>query len=168
MNLAGWNLDAPAFVVIGLIRFLDGGPVRFWKHHLGKGGKHLNRYPFRTMQSVRSGGRHAIEAGNLTRLTLLGKIWRKTRFDELPQLGNVLGGDRSLGRPRSEVERGVHEHPERSARIDQMRLGITDRASLASRNEEALLPPMAEPAAFFRGALQPQKLAIHGQSLNQR
>lgn len=169
MNLIGWNLAAPAFVVIGLfIRFLDGGPVLFWKHHVGQGGKHFNWYPFRTMRSMPPGSRHAFAAGNVTRLTLLGKIWRKTRIDELPWLWNLLCGDRSLSGPRPEVERGGHEHTERWAHIDQIRPGISDPPSIASRHDEALLPRAAEPEAFFREAFLPQKLAIHGQYLNQR
>lgn len=168
-SLTGLILATPAFVVISLlIRLLDGPPVLFWQHRVGQGGKRFTLYKFRTMRSVPPSGRHTFEAGNVTRVTRLGKVLRKSKLDELPQLWNVVCGDMSLVGPRPEVERWVREYPERWARVHQIRPGITDPASIAFRNEEDLLQRAAEPEAFYREALLPRKLAIYEQYVNQR
>ena len=101
-------LTWPLFIVIALlIKLTSKGPVIYCQRRVGQilpeRTKFFIMYKFRTMtnkaESV-TGAVWAVE--NDPRLTILGKVLRKTRLDELPQLFNVLRGDMSLIGPRPE------------------------------------------------------------------
>jgi lipopolysaccharide/colanic/teichoic acid biosynthesis glycosyltransferase len=80
--------------VIAAIKFDDGGPVFFYQKRVGKNNGIIQIIKFRSM-GIDDAGKHAV--------TRIGKILRKSRIDELPQLWNVLKGDISLIGPRPEI-----------------------------------------------------------------
>lgn len=92
----------PGLVIgIALTYFSSRGPVIFIQKRVGLGGKIFKLYKIRTMVYQR-GGYHEYTVLNDKRVTKIGKLLRKTKMDELPQLLNVLKGDMSLIGPRPE------------------------------------------------------------------
>ena len=169
MSLIGFALAAPLLLMIGLTIWLtDGRPILFRQRRVGHGGRGFILYKFRTMRSAPVGHSNGFDAGNVTRVTPVGKVLRKTKLDELPQLWNVLCGDMSLVGPRPEVEYWVRVYPERWARILQIRPGITDPAAIVYRHEEEILRRAAEPETFYREAVLPRKLTIYEEYLDKR
>jgi lipopolysaccharide/colanic/teichoic acid biosynthesis glycosyltransferase len=143
------------------IYFTDGPPVLFCQRRVGRRGQGFLLYKFRTMRVPKNSEAGSFDAGNTSRVTRLGRLLRKTKIDELPQLWNVLRGDMSLVGPRPEVERWVAAFPERWAVIHTTRPGITDPASIVYRHEEELLSRAADPEAMYRQEILPRKLSLY-------
>jgi lipopolysaccharide/colanic/teichoic acid biosynthesis glycosyltransferase len=90
------------FVYLG-IKVQDGGPVFFTHDRMGRGGKRISIYKFRSMTFGDTRAVWVQTEGNANKVTQFGKFIRKTRIDELPQLWNVLRGDISLIGPRPDL-----------------------------------------------------------------
>jgi lipopolysaccharide/colanic/teichoic acid biosynthesis glycosyltransferase len=139
----------------------DRGPVLFKQQRVGRGGKVFTLYKFRSMHVSGPEWDSSFEPGNTSRVTRVGKIIRKTKLDELPQLLNVIKGDMSLVGPRPEVRKWVDAFPQRWKTILTVRPGLTDVASLEFRNEEALLAESKDPEATYKDIILPRKLALY-------
>ena len=103
----------PLFLLTALvIKFDSSGPIFFRQKRLGQNGRPFEIIKFRTMinNAESDGPRFAIL--NDRRITRVGWILRKIRFDELPQLINVLKGEMSFVGPRPEREEFVREFQE--------------------------------------------------------
>jgi lipopolysaccharide/colanic/teichoic acid biosynthesis glycosyltransferase len=115
------------------IKITSRGPVIYKQHRVGENGKIFVLYKFRTMVMYAEkvwGFKPAIEEDE--RITYIGKLLRKTRLDELPQLINVLKGDMSLVGPRPENLYRVKTHEAlRGARL-AVKPGITGLAQIRS------------------------------------
>lgn len=82
----------------------EGNPI-YKQERLGRGGKKFYIYKFRTMyQNAEEGGARWSLGNDDERLVPLGRVLRKTKLDEIPQLFNCLKGDISLVGPRPERE----------------------------------------------------------------
>ena len=112
----------------------------------------------RVLQRAEAG---QFDAGNCNRVTPVGKLIRKGKLDELPQLWNVLKGEMSIVGPRPEIRKWVEAYPKRWQEVLTVRPGITDPASIRFRNEEALLAEASDPEAEYREVILPQKLALY-------
>ncbi|MGD0383706.1 MAG: sugar transferase, partial [Thermoguttaceae bacterium] len=99
-----------------------------------------------------------ITFGDDPRITRVGRVLRKTKIDELPQLFNVLKGDMSLVGPRPEVPRYVDMFREDYAVILQVRPGITDLASIKYRDEAAILGRAENPEEEYAKRVLPEKI----------
>jgi lipopolysaccharide/colanic/teichoic acid biosynthesis glycosyltransferase len=95
------------------------------------------------------------------RVTSVGRILRKYKIDELPQLWNVFLGDMSLVGPRPELPLYVNRYTPEQREVLCVRPGITDPASLRYRNEECLLARSSEPERFYTETVLPDKLSIN-------
>ncbi|MGH6877048.1 MAG: sugar transferase, partial [Rhizomicrobium sp.] len=85
------------------IKLEDGGPVFYTQERIGLGGRSFLLYKLRSMREhAENDGTPAWTAERDVRITNVGRIIRKLRIDELPQLWNVLRGDMSLIGPRPE------------------------------------------------------------------
>ena len=136
-----------------------GGPL-FRQTRVGRGGRPFTLLKFRSM-TIRSGSeRGSFDAGSDVRVTGFGRILRRSKLDELPQLWNVLVGDMSLVGPRPEVTKWTRVHTDRWDRVLAVRPGLTDPASLAFRNEEQLLAASEDPESEYRDVILPRKLQI--------
>lgn len=95
------------------------------------------------------------------RITPIGRFWRKTKIDELPQLINVLLGQMSFVGPRPDVP-GFADLLEGDDRLVlTVRPGITGPATLKYRNEEEVLASVVDPEAFNREVIYPDKVRLN-------
>lgn len=106
----GLLLGAPLMLAIAvLVRLTSPGPIIYKQVRVGRYGRLFWIYKFRTMRNdAEVGGAVWAKKGD-TRTTPIGRFLRKTRFDELPQLWNILIGDMSLVGPRPERPEFVEE-----------------------------------------------------------
>ena len=151
---------APLFALATLLILLsDGRPLLFRQRRIGKNGEPFLILKFRTM-AAGSGG-PAITTSDDGRVTRAGAWLRTLKIDELPQLVNVVLGEMSLIGPRPEVPEYVEFDDHRWRTVLAVRPGITDLASLAFRNEEAILGPATDPEAYYRSVILPEKLRLN-------
>lgn len=97
-SLSGLILLSPVLIVIFIIGLFDTGSPLFRQERVGRNLQPFTLIKFRTMsKDTRSVASHL---ANPVAITKLGRILRKTKLDELPQLWNVLMGDMSIVGPR--------------------------------------------------------------------
>ncbi|MGJ7031385.1 sugar transferase [Niabella hirudinis] len=107
----GMILLLPLYLFVALrVKLSSPGPVIYKQERIGYKGKPFTLYKFRSMTVNAEAGTPLLSSRNDPRITRWGKVMRKWRLDELPQLWNILKGDMSLVGPR----------PERAYFIDQI------------------------------------------------
>lgn len=151
-------------VTAALVKTSSPGPVLFRHERIGRGGKPFELWKFRTMK-VGQGGPQVTADGD-PRITRVGRVLRKTKLDELPQLFNVLRGDLSLVGPRPEVAKYVALYPEGERTfLQQFRPGITDPATVRFRREEEILARSSDPELAYREEILPEKVRMYREYL---
>jgi exopolysaccharide biosynthesis polyprenyl glycosylphosphotransferase len=99
----GLLVAAPLLPVLALLVMRTPGPVIYRQTRLGEGGRAFTIYKFRTMVSdAEEAGKPRWASADDDRATPVGRVLRRTRLDELPQLWNVIRGDMSIVGPRPE------------------------------------------------------------------
>lgn len=136
------------------------GPVFFRQERVGRHGTTFRIHKFRTMRTDVAGAN--VSTTGDARITRVGRILRKTKLDELPQLIDVLQGHMALVGPRPEVPEFVEKwEPARRSVILSVRPGITDPASIALRNEADELAGAVDPHRYYVEVLLPRKTAMY-------
>jgi lipopolysaccharide/colanic/teichoic acid biosynthesis glycosyltransferase len=158
ISVLGLTLSLPLLVLSSLaIAISSSGPVIFRQKRVGRYGQLFVLYKLRTMRPMHEGPE--VTASGDERVTWVGRILRRTKVDELPELWNVVKGDMSLVGPRPEVPRYVDLEDERWGLVLNTRPGLTDPVTLILRNEEALLSEVkGNREYFYIETLQPFKL----------
>jgi lipopolysaccharide/colanic/teichoic acid biosynthesis glycosyltransferase len=156
----GLMLLAPVLLLIALAVKLDSpGPVFFRQERVGRAGRLFRIHKFRTMRHATDGPQ--ITVGDDARITRVGRLLRRAKLDELPQLIDVLSGTMSLVGPRPEVPRYVALYPPASrAKVLSIRPGITDIASIEYRDESECLARAEDPEREYVQVVMPRKLAL--------
>ena len=149
-----------------LVKLTSQGPVFFSQQRMGLAGKPFNILKFRSMVVNAEAQGARVTAGGDKRITFIGKILRKTKLDELPQLINVLKGEMSLVGPRPEVKEFVDCYPEDYDTLLSVRPGITDIGSIEFRNEEEILAASEDPKKTYVEEVLPQKIALGKQYID--
>jgi lipopolysaccharide/colanic/teichoic acid biosynthesis glycosyltransferase len=140
-----------------LIRITSPGPILFRHERIGRYGRVFRLVKFRTMRHGDHGP--AVTARGDSRITPVGRLLRKTKLDELPELWNVVRGDMSLVGPRPEAVDYANSSAASWHEVLTVRPGITDPMTLRLRNEEELLAAARpDPETFYRCYLLPYKL----------
>ncbi len=148
---------SPFFLLISLlILFFDNGPVLYVSYRTGKDNIPFKFYKFRTMilNADKIGG--CSTAFNDFRLTKYGRIFRKYKIDELPQLYNILIGDMSFVGPRPQVPFYTNLYSERELLILSMRPGLTDFSTLYFLDMDSILGQSDVDKKYF-SEIEPKK-----------
>jgi lipopolysaccharide/colanic/teichoic acid biosynthesis glycosyltransferase len=159
----GLAILAPVLLVVAaLIKIESRGPVFFRQERVGLNGRTFRIHKFRTMRHTGDTVGGEITVRDDPRVTRVGRLLRKYKLDELPQLIDVLWRDMSLVGPRPEVPRYVRHYSERDKAIVLSVLpGITDFASIRFRDESALLGQASDPDAVYLRKILPRKLRYY-------
>jgi len=135
------------------------GSILFRARRMGYRGRSFEMVKFRTMRIDNAG--HAVAGANDSRITPVGGFLRATRFDELPQLWNVLRGEMSFVGPRPELEDFVSLHAAEYREILSVPPGITGPTQLRYAGlEPHLLSLHADPERYYRERLLPDKVKL--------
>jgi len=157
----GLILLSPIFLIVTILIKLDSfGPVFYRQVRIGMNFRPFSIYKFRTMEKGAEKRGPQITAGGDSRVTKLGRILRKGKIDELPQLFNVLKGEMSLVGPRPEVEKYVNLYRRDYGDILKVRPGITDLSSIIFSNEEGILERQDDPEWYYMHILLPEKIKL--------
>lgn len=135
VSTVGLIITSPIMLACAIaIKAEDGGSVFFKQKRATKDGKIFKVYKFRTMKEKNSINKSVTEDDD--RITKVGKILRKFRIDELPQIINIFKGEMSVVGPRPEMIENVDEYtqalPEFSYRL-RVKAGLTGLAQIAGK-----------------------------------
>lgn len=156
---SGLALLALPFAIIALaIKAFSPGPVWYRQRRIGRGGQPFRLYKFRTMHVGE--GRSLITVEGDPRVTSVGRVLRRWKLDELPQLWNVLRGDMSVVGPRPEVEKFVRLYTPEQRRLLDQTPGLAGLSQLVYPHEADLLRGSPDPEEVYVRDLMPRKLAV--------
>lgn len=127
---------------------------------IGLFGRPFKLFKFKTMIDSKQSDAY-ITTVNDPRITKIGRFFRKSKLDELPQLWNVLKGEMSLVGPRPDVSGYADQLKGEDRIILSVRPGITGPASLHFKNEETLLSKQTNPKWYNDEIIWPQKVKIN-------
>jgi len=132
--------------------------VAYRQTRVGKDGREFDILKFRSMDAIASDMPPGITVSGDRRITRVGRVLRRYKIDEFPQLCNVFRGDRSLVGPRPELPRYVEAYSPEQRLVLRVRPWITDPASLAYRHEEEILSRCEDPEQVYLKQILPDKL----------
>ena len=147
--------------IIIWIKFSSKGPLFFVQKRVGKNFKEFNLYKFRSMVVDAPNLGPSVTSGDDPRITKVGKVIRRTKIDELPQLLNVLKGDMSLVGPRPEVIKFVNEKKEDYKIVLSVLPGITDNAAIEYRDEETIMEQYKDKEKAYINLVLPEKIKLY-------
>ena len=131
---------SPLFVVLIILIKVDSkGPAFFRQTRVTQYGKRFRIYKFRTMVVNAESVGTQVTVENDARITRIGRMIRKCRLDEIPQLLNVLLGDMSFVGTRPEVPKYVNCYTEEMYATLLLPAGITSKASIKFKDEDTML-----------------------------
>ncbi|MCP4895220.1 MAG: sugar transferase [Actinomycetales bacterium] len=154
-------------LAVALVRLESSGRAIFRQTRIGLNGTPFTLLKFRSMTVPKTTDTE-FAPGETVRVTIIGRLLRKTKLDELPQLWNVLVGDMSFVGPRPEVPEWTRVHPELWEIVLSVKPGITDPASIEFRNEEAILATAENAEACYRDVILPRKLQLSAEYVRHR
>lgn len=132
----------------------------FTQQRVGRDGRMFKVIKIRTMKPV-DNIVTTVTTDRDARITMIGRFFRKTKIDELPQLINVLFGDMSFVGPRPDVPGFADQLVGEGRSVLSIRPGITGPATLRYRDEEKLLASVDDPERYNREVIFPEKVRIN-------
>ena len=160
ISISALIILSPLLIFISIIlRFTGEGEVFYKQIRVGKNGKNFGLLKFATMVKNSS----KIGAGEITlpndpRVLPVGKILRKTKINELPQILNILKGDISVVGPRPMVPNTFAKYPANNKEIIMnVKPGLTGIGSIIFRDEESFLKNKENPSDFYDKKIIPYK-----------
>lgn len=148
--------------VVIILRVTGEGEVFFLQERIGKGGDKFKLYKFATMlKNSPTMGTGTVTMRDDPRVLPVGKILRKTKINELPQLLNILFGDMSVIGPRPLTTQTFAAYSERTQNIiKQVRPGLSGVGSIIFRGEEEILHGATASVDFYTDVIAPYKGAL--------
>lgn len=140
-------LSPVLFFIIIILRFTGEGEVFYLQKRPGLNFREFDLFKFATMTKNSSNfGAGDVTTKNDPRVLPFGKILRKTKLNEIPQLFNILKGDMSLVGPRPLPLKNFKIYtPEAQIIITKMTPGLTGVGSIVFRNEEEVIEKLGIP-----------------------
>ena len=156
LTATGW-LIALTYLLAAIDTRKDG----FFKQlRVGKNGKLFHTIKIRTMRDIPSINT-TVTVAHDPRITTLGRFFRRSKIDELPQLINILLGDMSFVGPRPDVPSFADQLTGDDRIILSVRPGLTGPATLEFRDEERLLAGAEDPERYNREVIYPEKVRLN-------
>jgi lipopolysaccharide/colanic/teichoic acid biosynthesis glycosyltransferase len=161
-------VTAPILMVLATVIRLEsrGSPVHL-ASRVGEDGRIFRMAKLRTMRVGDSTQWPAISVTNDRRVTRVGRVLRRRRLDELPQLWNVVRGEMRLVGPRPEDPRFVDLADPLHRRVFLSRPGMTGLAQLVHFDEAEAIDP-DDPETSYRNLVLPAKLRVDAAYLSRR
>lgn len=160
--LAGTALGAaamPLALCALAIKLTSRGPILYRQVRIGRGGQPFCFYKLRTM-AVDAADGPQVTAIDDRRVTPVGRLLRRAKLDELPQLWHVVTGEMAIIGPRPEVPRFVDRYTETERAILAAPPGLASAAQLVFAGEADLLKGVPDPEAVYVNQLMPLKIRI--------
>jgi FlaA1/EpsC-like NDP-sugar epimerase/lipopolysaccharide/colanic/teichoic acid biosynthesis glycosyltransferase len=151
----------PLFPFIAILIKLDSaGPIFYRCDRIGKDRKSFHMYKFRTMLEIPVRVGQSLSPQGDVRVTNFGRLLRRTKLNELPQLLNVFKGEMSFVGPRPEAPDLAAAYPPEAEILFSIKPGIVGPAQITFRNEEDLYPEGVDPKDYYIHNILPEKLKI--------
>ncbi|AZK43504.1 sugar transferase [Erysipelothrix piscisicarius] len=158
-SLLGIIVLSPIFIIAAIwIKLSTKDRIIYKQQRMGKNLKLFNIYKFQTMVPDADKIGPLVTVGNDPRVTKPGRVLRKYKIDELPQLFNVLFGTMSFVGPRPEVPKYLPYYSDEHLKLFTIKPGITDISSIELRDEELFLEENSDRIDYYETVLLPQKL----------
>jgi len=152
---------SPILLVVTIILKVTGNDVLYRQRRVGLGGEYFDIYKFTTMvKNSENMGAGAITLKDDIRVLPIGKILRKSKINELPQLFNILKGDMSLIGPRPQDRLGFNAfNKDEQDTIIQVRPGLSGIGSIFFRDEEEMMERanVEDKKRFYIDSISPYK-----------
>ena len=159
-------LLSPVMLILALAIRLDSpGEVLFRQVRVTQYGQEFRIFKFRTMvANAQQLGTQVTVQGDM-RITRMGKLLRKCRLDELPQLLNILMGQMSFVGTRPEGPRYVRQYTPQMLATLLLPAGVTSQASIRYKDEDRLLDNSSDPDRTYVEQVLPGKMEYNLNSM---
>ncbi len=161
LSAAGLALTSPVILAAWLVATIDTGANGFFTQtRIGRYGEPFKVIKIRTMRRGAEAGTTVTTADD-ARVTPAGRLFRRTKIDELPQLFNILFGSMSFVGPRPDTP-GFADLLQGGDRVVlAVRPGMTGPATLRYRREEQILAAEPNPERYNREVIFPDKTRLN-------
>ena len=150
---------SPILIILAIMVVIDSkGPVFYRQERVTTGMKTFRIFKFRSMVDKADRIGPLVTTDNDSRITRVGKILRKTRLDELPQLFNIISGDMTLVGTRPEVMKYVEAYSDEMLATLLLPAGVTSEASIRYKDESELLDRSQDPDRTYIEEILPEKM----------
>lgn len=157
---------SPLFLIISLLIKSDSkGPIFFRQERVTQYGKIFKIYKFRTMIQDADKVGSLVTISNDRRVTKIGKLLRKYRLDEIPQLLNIFTGDMTFVGTRPEVPKYVKCYSDQMRSTLLLPAGVTSKASIEYKNEYSLLNGAEDCDSVYVDRVLVEKMKINLDSI---
>ena len=163
--VASIMLAVLALPMLIIIKCDSRGPVFFRQERVTQYGRIFKIYKFRTMVVNANELGASVTVDNDRRITRMGKLLRKIRADEFPQLFNILAGDMTLVGTRPEVPEYVKQYSKEMYATLLLPAGLTSRTSIAYKDEDKILGNAANPDKAYVEEVLPAKMKYNLEAL---
>lgn len=158
LSFFGLIILSPIIFIFFILIFLQDFNYPFYiASRVGKNGIPFNMIKFRSMIVNANASGVDSTASDDKRITTIGRIVRKFKIDEIPQLFNVMIGEMSFVGPRPNVESETRMYSKEEQRILSVKPGITDFSSIVFSDEGDILEGSDDPDLKYNQIIRPWK-----------
>lgn len=158
----------PVFLILCIAIKVDSkGPIMFRQIRVTQYGREFKIFKFRTMVNNAERIGTQVTVKNDSRVTKVGKVLRKSRLDEIPQLLNIFYGDMSFVGTRPEVVKFVNHYTDQMMATLLLPAGVTSEASIVYKDEEKILTNASDADKTYVDVVLPEKMKYNLRSIEE-
>lgn len=159
---------SPIMLIISVMVIVDSrGPVFFRQERITQYGRKFRIFKFRTMVSNAQELGTQVTVNNDSRITRVGKVLRKLRIDEIPQLINIFIGDMTFVGTRPEVEKYVKHYTKEMYATLLLPAGLTSNTSIQYKDEDKILEGAKDIDDVYIHQVLPEKMKYNLMSIKE-